>query len=733
MTVRTLTKSFGGGELTPEFFGRVDDPKYMTGLAVCRNFTVRPHGPVSNRPGTVYVNTVKDSSAKTKLLPFVYSTTQTFVLEVGNGYIRFHTAGATLLAGSPSAYAGGTAYAIGDLVSASSVNYYCIQAGTGHTPVSSPTYWYPLPSVYYEIPTPYLTADLFDIHYTQSDDVLTLVHPNYPPMELRRLGATQWTLTTISFVSALSPPASPSATASPDAGSGLITMSYVVSTVDSTGIEESLPSAPFTCSNNLLTTGNLNTINFTAATGGVRYNVYKLSNGLYGFVGQTATTSFVDDNITADISKTPPIQNDPFENADNYPSATTYFQQRRDFAGTLNQPQNIWMTRSGTEANLSYSIPTHDDDSVNFKIAAREANTIRHLVPMTSLIVLTSAAEYRITSINSDAITPTSVSVTPQSYVGASNVVPIIVNYDLLFVAARGGHVREMAYAWQFSGYITGDLCLRAPHLFDGFDIVDMAYAKCPYPIAWATSTSGNLLGLTYVPEQQVGSWHRHDTYTANGQSLFESVCVTPEGGEDAVYVIVNRSIGGNTVRYIERFASQLTTDPNLMYFVDAGVSYSGAPITTINSGISHLEGETVSILADGAVVPQQIVRSGTITLDNAASNIQIGLPITADIQTLPMAIEMEAASQSRQKNLNQAWLRVTNSSGIMVGPSFDDLTQAQLRTTEPYGTPPALKTGIVPIVIEPSWGDDAQLCVRQTDPLPLIIDALILEVAIGA
>jgi len=134
----------------------------------------------------------------------------------------------------------------------------------------------------------------------------------------------------------------------------------------------------------------------------------------------------------------------------------SYFEQRRCFAGTTNRPQNIWMTKSGTESNMSYSLPTRDDDRIAFRVAAREANTIRHIVPLTQLLLLTSSSEWRVTSVNSDAITPTTISVRPQSYVGASNVQPVLINNTLIYGASRGGHVRELAYNWQANGFVTG-------------------------------------------------------------------------------------------------------------------------------------------------------------------------------------------------------------------------------------------------------------------------------------
>ena len=598
-------------------------------------------------------------------------------------------------------------------------------------------------------------------------------------------------------------------------GGTTVPYTYVVTTVGANGIDESVISSAATCNGNLLASGAYNTITWAAATGAQRYKVYKQTNGLYGYIGQTDQLTFKDDNIVADLSVCAPIVNNPFTAAGDYPGSVSYFEQRRCFAGTTNKPQNIWLTKSGTEANMNYSWPTRDDDSITFRVAAREANTIRHIIPLTNLVLLTSAAEWRITSINSDALTPTTVSVRPQSYVGASNVQPVIINNNMIYSAARGGHMRELAYSWQANGYVTGDLSLRAPHLFDGNTIADLAFSKSPYPIVWAVSSTGNLLGLTYVPEQQVGAWHHHDT-----DGAFESICVVAEGNEDVLYAIIKRTINGTIVRYVERLSTRLFTSQSDAFFVDCGatlntanttattVTVSGGttwdtgdtvtitasaalfayPATTdvndaiiltdtagntyrltimstssttvatarlgsalptglrstaINgfsfardsvTGLSWLEGKTVSILADGSVHPQRVVTSGTITLDQAAAKVQVGLPITADIQTLPWSAQMDASfGQGRAKNVNKVWLRVYRSSGIFVGPDATDLTEAKQRTTEIYGSPPALKSEEIPVMIKPSWDDSGQVFVRQSDPLPLTVVSMTLEVAVGS
>jgi hypothetical protein len=880
-------------------WGRIDDVKFQTGAAKLLNLIALPQGPAENRPGTAFVREVKDSTKRTRLLPFTFSTTQTLVLELGAGYFRFHTQGATLGPGTPAAYNGATTYAVGALVSSGGVNYYCIAATTGNAPPNA-TYWYPLPAGIYEIPNPYAEADLFDIHYVQSADVLTLVHPNYAPRELRRLGATTWTLTTISFSSSVSTPTGLTATANRgesinitaftaanpgvattvgnhglsigdpvyvdggtwntgtftdgfytvnstpalntlslrgyDTGVPLDTTAlvswtsggfvqfgdkaldfdsyYVVTALAADGIDESAPSSSANVINNLNAQGSSNTISWSAVSGASRYNIYKRQNGLYGLIGQSDTTSFVDNNIAPDLGITPPILEVVFNSSGNYPGAVSYFEQRRVFAGTTNSPQTLWMTRTGTESDMSFHIPLQDTDRINFRVAAREANTIRHLVPLTQLLALTSAAEWRVSPVNSDVISPTTISVRPQSYVGANNVQPSIVNNTVVYCSARDGHVRELGYSWQASGFVTGDLSLRATHLFDNFDITDMCYSKAPQPLLWFISSTGSMLGLTYIPEQQIGAWHQHET-----DGDFETCAAVAEGAEDRLYVIVKRTIGGNTKRYVERFASRQVGELKDCFFVDSGLTYNGtnttattvtvtggttwgpadvltitassaifqAPPTTTDvgdaivltdangntyrltilsttsttvatartdlilpvalrgvatavwafardtvAGLTHLEGKTVSILADGAVMPQVTVTGGVAVLQRPSVVVHVGLPYVSDLETLPMALQMEAFGQGRAKNVNEAFLRVYRSSGIFVGPDADNLVEAKQRTTEPYGSPPGLKTDEIGVKLTPTWRQAGRVYVRQSDPLPLTIVGLTLEVSIG-
>jgi hypothetical protein len=718
-----IKRAFSGGEIAEEAWGRANDPKFVSGVALMRNYVALPHGPAANRPGTAFVKAAKFSGKRAVVRKFVYSSTQSMVLEFGDGYIRFHTDGATLLAGSPAAWSGATPYVQGNLVSSGGVNYYARQASTGIV-VSNAAYWYPMPTDgTFELPSGYLEADLFSLNFEQSADILTISHPNYPQAELRRLGATYWVLVNVSYTSSLATPAAPTVVAT---GAGAISYQYKVTGLGATGQEESLGSAASVAvTNNLATAGNYNTVSWTT-TGAIRYNVFKLSNGLYGYIGQTDQLSFVDDNIIADVSHTPPIASNPFPSAGYYPATSAYSEQRRWNAGSTNEPQNLRASRTGTDNNFSYSLPAQVTDGINVKLAGREVNAIRHIVPLQDLLLLTSSSEWRVRSVDGGAIAAETLDAKPQAYNGASTVQPQVLNQTVVYSAARGNRLRAITFNGQSLKYESGDLCLRASHLFDDYAVVDMALMKTPFPCVWVVRDDGTLLGMTFIPEQEVLAFHRHDT----NLGVFESCCVVPEGGDDALYVVVKRTINGADVRYIERFSRRLDVLED-SFFVDCGATYLGAPVTTI-SGATWLEGCEINVLADGAKVPNITVVGGSFTLPVAASAVHFGLPIQADLRMLPPTAEGQGGRDTGVPlNVARVWLRVVKSSSVFAGPSFDNLTEVKQRTDEPWGSPPRLVSGVYEVAIEGVWGD-GQVCIRQNDPLPSTIVAVRYEMAEG-
>lgn len=758
MSANLLQQSFAGGEITPELFGRVDLGKFQTGLALCRNFLVLPHGHVQNRPGFSYVNEARGGD-QVRLIPFAFSADQTAIIELGNAYFRVHTNGGTVTE-FPKTVAGLTwtnpavltvtahGWSTDDVVylasSSPAPRFYKITVLSANTfslrgldgaaidATVTPIYALSVARVL-TVTTTYQPSHLFDIHYTQSADVLTLTHPSYPAIEIRRVSATSWTKTTVSFAPTIAAPAGVTLTPSGSGGTP-IAQGYVITALSGDGLEESLQSTGSSTSLDLTVAGNYIDVAPSAAlpTGSARFNVYKQSQGLYGYIGQAAAGgSFRDDNITPDMTKTPPEGlislnvAGPIPALDEYPSAVTYHEQRRWFAATNARPTNFWGTRSGTEANLTTSIPSQDDDAIAARVKASQQNRIRHLVPLSDMLALTAGGEFRIFSGDAPAITPTTLAIKPQGNAGASNVQPVMANNAVLYAQAQGSHLREMSYKQEAGGYTALDLSIMAPHLVDGFTIADMAFSKAPTPTVWVVRSDGRLLGMTYVPEHQVFAWHQHVT-----DGFFESVAVVAEGNEDVLYAVVRRNVGGRVVRYIERMASRVFATKADAFIVDCGLTYNGTATTTIGN-LHHLEGKTVNILADGAVCTPRRVTAGTVTIDSPATKIHVGLPITADLESLPLAFQgTPATGQGKLKNVNAVYLRVYRATGMATGPSFDKLRPDMPRSTEPFGTAPALRSEMVKVAIAGSWNYDGSVCVRQTDPVPVTILSMALDVA---
>lgn len=762
---KLLHQSFAGGEITGELHGRLDLGKFQTGLALARNFHILPHGPAQNRSGFSYVLECGVVGSAVRLIPFAFSADQTMVLEFGHLYIRFHTGGGTLLEASvpitsiteasPGVITrvahgfltGDTIFIAGALgmtelngryykVVRLSADTYSLTLMDG-TAVNTATYGaYTGSGVaarVYQLLSPYSAADLFGIHYAQDSDVLTLAHTLYPTQELARISAVSWSITPASFAPTLAPPADFGVVATVGTPGNQSPQTYCVTAIDADGVTETLKSTVVSVSNNLSIAGNYNTISWAARAGATRYNVYKQRGGAYGYIGQTAGLSIVDDNVLPDVAKTPPEDIIALNTgAGEYPQAVSYYEQRRWFGGTVNNPQTSYATRNGTESNLTSSVPSQANDGMRFRIKAQQQNAIRHLLPLTDLLALTAGGIFRIFADGAPAITPDALSVKPQGYSGASNTQPVLTSGSILYVQAQGSRVRELSYGGDSNNgsYKSVDMSVMAPHLVDGYRITDIAYTTAPLPCAWFVRSDGVLLGMTYVPEHQVYAWHRHDTLGG----AFESVAAVAENNEDVLYVVVARTVNGRAVRYVERMETRFyKNSPKAdAFIVDCGLQYAGSPINVLGN-LYHLEGKNVAILADGAVLTQQVVTAGTVTLATAASKISVGLPIEADIETLPLAIlNLPASGQGTTKNVDKAFLRVFNTTGIKAGPSADKLTALRNRSNEPFGTAPRLRTEEVSIGVTPAWVTDGALFVRQSDPVPTTILSIALGVTVG-
>ena len=682
----TIQPSFAAGELSPFLYGRVDLAKYHVGCRTLLNFFVHPHGGASNRPGTMFVGGVDDQAVRHRLIPFQFRTSpagQSYALVFGHMTLQVVMNGGFVLDG------GGNVYTLA---------------------------------------TPYAAADLATLKFVQSADTMTLTHPGYAPRNLTRTGHAAWTLTTLVFAPK-TPAPSGLASSAPGAGNN-----YVVTAVDDTTGEESLQSATAS------STTTSSTLTWTAVPNCTRYNIYRSRNGLFGFVGNAAASGFTDTNVLPDVSNCPPGARNPFAAAGDWPACSTYYMQRQVFGGTNNNPQTLVFSGTGTFNNMNVSQPTKDDDAITRTLVSRQVNEIRHFVPGTSMLVMTSGAEWRCyPGTTANALTPAACATLPQTAYGSSHTPPLQIGYNILFIQERGSRVREMAYDALRDNYIATDLSVLASHLFYDtaaqYDIQEWAFAQEPFQIAWGVRSDGLLLGFTYMKEHDVYAWHRHTT-----DGVVESVCTIAEGREDAIYLIVARTIGGVTRRYVERMASRTFSTIADAWFVDCGLQYNGAPVTEVG-GLDHLEGKTVAILGDGSVVPSQVVSGGTIQLDGPYSKVTVGLPYTADLETLNLELPSNGGTlQGQMKKISQVTVRVKDARGIKVGiaqtlsggVAGPATTEVKQRQAETLGAPMQPFTGDVAVVIPTEWNRDGRLFVRQEYPLPCTITDLIPEVNPG-
>ena len=753
-TLPTIQPSFAAGELSPFLYGRVDLAKYHVGARTMLNFFVHPHGGASNRPGTRYVGPVIDHTTRHRLIPFQFRASpagQNYGLLFGNltmqvvmsgGFVLLPTkaiTGATqanpgVLTIVGHGYTTGSRMAVAGVVGMTQLNgntYTLTVVDADHVSIGVNTSAF---TAYvsggtaggnvYTLVTPYTTGDLPTLKFVQSADVMTLTHPSYAPRNLSRTGHAAWTLSTITFAPTISPPGSLT-----PASPGSTVFVAVTAISDSTG-EESLPTA------GVGSTSATDTWNWPAVTGCSTYNVYKRKGSIYGFVAQVGTNSWTDDTIAPNIVNTPPGSRNPFSGAGNWPAVSSYYLQRQVYGNTTISPQTVWFSGVGGFGNMNSSQPTKDDDAFTRALTGRQVNEIRHMVPGQSLLVMTSGAEWRLyPGPSAPGLTPAACATLPQTAFGCSHVPPIQTSNSVLFVQERGSRVRELRFDALQDQYQATDMSVMSSHLlYDTgaqYTIQEWAFAEEPFRIIWAVRDDGALLGFTYMREHEVYAWHRHAT-----DGVVESVCSIPEADGnsllDAVYLIVKRTIGGQTKRYVERMAPRHFATIADAWFVDCGLQYSGAPVTTV-SGLDHLEGKTVAILGDGSVVPSQVVTGGVVTLDGSYSKVTVGLPYVADLETLNLELPVQGGTmQGQMKKIAQVTMRVKDARGVAVGLNQGVLQEVKQRTTETLGTPMAMFNGDYAISIPTEWNRDGRLFARQVYPLPVTILDLIPEVALG-
>ena len=649
--------TFTAGEISPRLEGRITLEKYKAGLSDLTNMVVQPHGGVTRRPGTQYLGTVKDSSVKTRLIPFQFKTTDTYILVFGDQVMRVYRNGSQVLKGSSQNITAVTkanpgvvtisshGYSNGDEIFLDNIVGMTELNGRNYKVANVTTNTFTLQDLFgnninttnfttyasagavdeiFEVATPYAAADIFNLRFAQSADIMYFVHPSYAIRTLSRTNHNAWTF------------------------------------------------------------------------------------------------------ATATISGSP---NPSLSGTDNYPSVVTFFEQRLVFAATNNNPQTLWFSKSADY--LNFSTGTNADDALIYTIASNQVNNIRYLSATRVLTIGTSGGEYVLTTTNDGPITPTTTQIRKYSNYGSANTEPVQVADVTLFLQRGNRKVREFKYIGEVNtaGYQAPDLTVLAEHITEG-GLESFAYQQEPENIVWAIRSDGALIGLTYRREEQVVAWHKHTiggTFSG-GSAVVESIATLPtDTGNDELYMIVKRTINSVTRRYVERmkdfdFGSNTTS----AFFVDSGLSYSGSAVSSFST-LYHLEGETVSVLANGASHANKTVSSASIALDFSATSAAIGYGYTSNMQTLRIESgSSDGTSQGKPKRIHGITVRLFETVGVEVGNDSSETDRIFFRDSSmDMDTAVPLFSGDKDVEFPGGFDDDDRIYLQQTQPLPLTVLAL--------
>ncbi len=794
--------SFAGGVIAPQLWGRTDLPLHASSVRTLKNFFVSHHGALISRPGFVYVGLAKNGSAPAlsfvgpppspppaiRLVPFIYSDAQSYVLEFGDSYIRF--------------------WSYGERVESA-------------------------PTIPLEVVTTYLEDELPYLKFAQSGDVLTICHPNHPPAELSRVSHTNWTLSDIDFdrpaldagMPMVMQPIQP-----PDASHPARLWQYQVTqlTRDAKGFVTE--SAPWTVTQKAvryyrewdtrityavgtrvtkagteyrsLLAGNLNNdpaalapwwvVDASAHTSpapcqidpvddtfaiypdsivnlemdpilngaglsstdpnNISYRIYRGRGGLFGWVGDTDTNTFADLGDEPDYTRQPPQGRNPFKVYDSTgalirtenPAVVAFFEERRVFANTTERPAFIWLSATGDYANFDSHLLAVASDAAEYELACRKREEIRNLVSREKLFPLTNSSAWSFSGSDGRPVSP--VETNPPDAkahldVGSSWLDGLVVGNAILMSRTKGVGVRDIVFDLNRNAYNGGDLSRHAQHLLQGYTLNGWAYAEDPWGVVWGIRSDGKLLSLTYDKDEGIAAWALHETPGDLGNDTVISICSVPEATEDAVYVAVRRRIGVTNQVRIERMASRILplngdgeADTAETIALDGCVTYRGAAATTI-SGLDSLDNCSVYALADGVVCGPYSVNASTHSIDisdampDGASVVHVGFRYDADVETLDIAQTQVA---TKEKNVKAVAFEVEASRGLYLGENFVDLVPWRQRSVADGYGPPSAATTMALVYIKSTWNRGGRAALRQQDPLFVSIYGLTREVEFG-
>jgi hypothetical protein len=762
-----IINAFNVGELSPRMYGRTDIQKYQSGLKALLNFNIHPQGGAQNRSGTRFVREVYDSSVKSRLIPFVFSTTQAYVLEladykmcvlkdegsvlapsrdfipaavnVANDYLilgatyeddqgpfRITTTG-TL----PGGLLADTDYYVKSYVIGSQFQLSLTPGGaiidittqgTGTHTIA------PYGNVLDEETTPWPEADLYELRFAQSADTLYVVHPDYPPHKITRSSHTAWAITEIEFQD----------------GPYLDTNASAV-TVDPSDVTGTVTLVP---SQTL----------FEEEDEGRVFRWSDGTNWFWGFLenyNDGASPSEIDWVIEGSDSMANHVASTLWRfgcwhDADDlgYPAVVTFNEQRLCFGANPGGPQTFYGSVNADYENFAPTVEdvggdtpsaVTDDSAIQYTLAANQVNVIRWMSPIRSLIIGTMGGiwPFQATSLL-EPITPTNVNTRRSSSWGFANIEPMNIHDLVVAVSFSKLQVFSVGYDYDRDAFVPQNLTLLADHITKS-GIVMLEQAREPNSMVLALRDDGVLAALTYYREQDVAGWARHilGGSFGSGNAVIESVAVIPSPSgdpssvgrdniaHDQIWLSVKRTIDGATYRSIEFIEDEFANDDVAedAYFVDCGLTYNSTPATEI-TGLDHLEGETVTILADGAPQTSKVVSGGAITLETAASKVHVGLGYNADLETLRMALpDPEGSSQGKVRRPLAVIPLFYNTLGGQIGRDSSALDRLSFRApTDPMDASPPLYSGFHRQTLRGGYDRDGNTFIRQNQPLPMTI-----------
>lgn len=723
--------NFNAGEFSPMLDGRTDFNKYPSACSLLENFVPTVQGPLVRRGGTHYVGEVKDSSKRVYLYPFEFSVTQAYMLEFGHLYVRFYTWDAVTK--------------VRGLLESS-------------------------PGVPVEVVTPYAETDLFNADGTpmlgieQSGDFLYIAHGSYQQRIIKRTSATVFTIEAYEGKGGPWQTLNDTATtvsASAETGTVTLTASAAIFSPSHVGGLFQMESAninailPWEVGKAVVagdrrrsdgktyeaisggTTGTSRPVHSFGAVhdGGVAWEYRDPGYGyakITGYTSPTVVTAVVVDRFSSQsvgIYATTRWSFGEWSSANGWPTDVAFFRERLWWG----RKQLAWGSVSADFNDFSpKNVGTVTPDmAIRVQLSSGKINDIQWMSGDEELLCGTAGGEFSIGELNTnDPLGQANVRCKLISAYGSRAIQPIKNGDATLFIQRAGLKARDVSYDTLNYKYKGSDATVLSEHI-TASGVVNIAFALEPDPIVWHIRADGKLIGFTWNNEQEVKGWHRQPI---GGDGFVESIAVMPaaEGDRSELWMVVKRTINGSTKRYVEYLGRpwRLGDTQASAFYVDCGLSYSGAPITTIN-GLGHLEGMTVDILSDGSPHPQRVVTGGSITLQRAASVVVVGLPAPCKYRSMRVeAGAQDGTAQGKTKRIHKAVLRFVNTGGGRYGSRADNMDTLNFRkASDPMDAPPPLFSGDKVVTWPEGYNGDGYLMFECDQPVPVTLVAVFPQV----